>query len=414
MKRRVLGILVVAAVVGAGAIGAVRLWPRPAPTPPKPEAPATASGTVKFLMEQQWAIRMKLAKAEPTILARQITATGRIVPAAGRQAIVAPPVAGLITSPALPRVGQAVARGETVATLRHVPTAAESAQIETSRIEQVRLVVERRRAIEAVAATEARLDQARRELDRSQQLYEYRAIAQRQLEAAEIDVRVAQAAHATAVAQRDALHGVEARSSADGPTAYTITAPIAGTVVRVTKSPGEQVGAGEAILEIVALDTVWVEVPIFERDLPRLAGSDRVVFTTASLPSVELSGRLVNRGAVIDPRTRAATLLFEIANPEGRLPVGLMVNARVDASERAQALLVPRQAVLEADGKRFVYVLRSGEDFERREITVGDEHGAQIAVEQGLKAGERLVTQGAWQLRQQELRPTGAGAHTHE
>jgi len=73
-----------------------------------------------------------------------------------------------------------------------------------------------------------------------------------------------------------------------------------------------------------------------------------------------------------------------------------------------------RQAVLEADGKRFVYVLRSGEDFERREITVGDEHGAQIAVEQGLKAGERLVTQGAWQLRQQELRPTGAGAHTHE
>ena len=185
-------------------------------------------------------------------------------------------------------------------------------------------------------------------------------------------------------------------------------------MVRVTKSPGEQVGAGEAILEIVALDTVWVEVPIFERDLPRLAGSDRVVFTTASLPSVELSGRLVNRGAVIDPRTRAATLLFEIANPEGRLPVGLMVNARVDASERAQALLVPRQAVLEADGKRFVYVLRSGEDFERREITVGDEHGAQIAVEQGLKAGERLVTQGAWQLRQQELRPTGAGAHTHE
>jgi len=98
MKRLVIGLLVVAAVVGAGVIGAVRLSPRPAPTPPKPEAPATASGTVKFAMEQQWAIRMKLAKAEPTILARQITATGRIVPAAGRQAIVAPPVAGLIPS----------------------------------------------------------------------------------------------------------------------------------------------------------------------------------------------------------------------------------------------------------------------------------------------------------------------------
>jgi multidrug efflux pump subunit AcrA (membrane-fusion protein) len=76
--------------------------------------------------------------------------------------------------------------------------------------------------------------------------------------------------------------------------------------------------------------------------------------------------------------------------------------------------MVFREALLEAEGKRFVYVLRTGEEFERREVTVGDEYGARVAVLRGLEPGERVVTQGAWQIRQQELRPAGGGAHVHE
>jgi RND family efflux transporter MFP subunit len=174
------------------------------------------------------------------------------------------------------------------------------------------------------------------------------------------------------------------------------------------------VAAGEAILEVVALDVLWVEVPVFEADLPRLARPARAAFTVMSLPGAELAGRLVNHGAVVDPRTRTATLVFEVLNPDRRLPVGLTLEARLDAGERVQAVMVPREAVLELDGKHFVYVLRSGEEFERREVAPGDEHGPSIGILNGLKAGERVVTQGAWQLRQHELRPASPGAHTHE
>ncbi len=76
--------------------------------------------------------------------------------------------------------------------------------------------------------------------------------------------------------------------------------------------------------------------------------------------------------------------------------------------------MVPREAVLEHEGKRVVYVLLSGEEFQRREVTVGDEYADKIAVLTGLEAGERLVTQGAYQLKLQELRPAEAGAHSHE
>ena len=51
---------------------------------------------------------------------------------------------------------------------------------------------------------------------------------------------------------------------------------------------------------------------------------------------------------------------------------------------------------------------------ERREVTLGDEYGEKVAVLVGLKAGERVVTQGAYQLKLQELRPADAGAHSHE
>ena len=69
--------------------------------------------------------------------------------------------------------------------------------------------------------------------------------------------------------------------------------------------------------------------------------------------------------------------------------------------------------MLEHEGKKIVYVLLSGEEFERREVVVGDEMGNKVAVLSGLRKGERVVTQGALQLKLQELQPADAGAqHT--
>src|SRR5687768_1525539 len=78
-------------------------------------APAASTGTVKFLMEQQWLIRMKLALVEEQTVARQITATGRVIPSANSQALVAPPVGRILSGRTRPRVGQHVGQGQTIA-----------------------------------------------------------------------------------------------------------------------------------------------------------------------------------------------------------------------------------------------------------------------------------------------------------
>jgi cobalt-zinc-cadmium efflux system membrane fusion protein len=372
-------------------------------------------------MEQQWRVHMMLAKAESREVTRQISATGRVIPVAQNQAIVAPPVGGLIAGRSLPRIGQRVARGQTLAVLRQTPTASEASQIATAnaqlRIEGTRLESEQRAMTGKLNAAQAEMEQAKHDYERSQRLYARQAISQQKLEQDEAKYKVAEAGYNAAVKQLEVLNASE-RNRALAPivtaTNYTVTAPIAGTIVKVHKAMGEQVSPGEAIVEIINLETVWVEAPIFERDLEKLSGRTRALFTTTAYPGTEFKGSIVDISPVIDPQKRTANVIFSVPNGGRPLRIGMQADVRLDTGESVDAVVIPAGAVLEHEGKRIVYVLLSGEEFERREVTLGDETGGKVAVLAGLKAGERVVTQGALQLKLQELNPSEAGAHTHE
>jgi RND family efflux transporter MFP subunit len=423
-RRRQIVIVAVIAVFALLVVFAGILWLRPAKEV-KTEAPAAAptTGKVAFLMEQQWLIHMKLAQAEEQTVARQITATGRVIPAANSQAMVAPPVGGIVSNRNLPRVGQHVARGQTIAIIQQVATSAEQAQVRAAAaslsLENARLEADRRTASGEVEAARVRVDLATKEAARAQRLYERKAFSERQMQAAEADLRAAKAQFDAAVKRLEALEdpGAAERTRAGVGSAnasYTIRAPLSGYVTKVNKSIGEQVAAGEAIVEISNLDTVWIEAPIFEKDLSRLAGNVSATFTTPAYPDQEFKGTVVDIGAVIDEQIRATKVIFQLPNDGRALRLGMQANVRLDAGEQVTAMMIPKEAVLEHEGKKIVYVLLSGEEFERREVTIGDELSGKVAVLSGLNKGERVVTQGAYQLKLQELQPAEAGAHTHE
>ena len=402
-KRWILLAIVVIAIAAA----ATFFVRRPQATADEAAAPAPAStGRVTFLMEQQWLIKLKLAKAEQARMAPQIRSTGRLIPVPAKRAVVAPPVGGIIQTGTMPRIGQQVMQGQRLATLVQTPTAAEATQIH---IENTRVEAERRRLAQFEIEAEARLEEAIHDLGRSQRLFEKKAYSAKALESAEL-ARTAAAAQLEAI--REQLKALQAATP--GTTDYEVHAPISGTVVSVNKSAGEQVTPGEAIVEIVALDTVWLEAPIFEKDLGKLSKDSRAVFTTTAFPDREFHGRLIDIGKVIDEQSRTAKAIFEVPNPSRELSIGMQANVRLDGGSETDVLLVPRESVLDNEGKKIVYVLLSGEEFERRDVVLGDEYGANTAILSGIKPGERVVTQGAYQLKLQELRPADAGAHSHE
>ena len=398
-------ILPIVVVLVVAAIG-ISIWNRPQQSEADAAPKATESnGIVPFRMEQQWLIHLKLALAEQAELSPQIYSTGRIVPAPSNRTIVAPPVGGILAGRTLPRIGQNVTRGEVLATLVETPTAAEAAQI---RIENSRIEAERRRLAQVEMDARARLTAATAEAERAKRLLEKKAYSQRQFESADADRKAAEANLGAIQEQQKALQTSPVTAN------YDVTAPISGTVVEVKKASGEEVHAGEPILEIVALETVWVEAPIFEKDLGRLTKQIDAIFTTAAYDDREFHGRLINIGAVVDEQTRAAKVVFEVNNGSGELRIGMQANLRLGTGAKSNVLLVPKESVLDNEGKKIVYVLRTGEEFERRDVVLGDAYGDKVAIISGIKRGERVVTQGAYQLKLQELRPANAGAHTHE
>ena len=195
-RRNLVVIVAAVAVFAIVVIVFAFYWLRPAKEV-KTEAPAAPAntGTVKFLMEQQWLIKMKLAQVEEQTVARQITATGRVVPAANKQAVVAPPVGGILAGGQIPRIGQRVARGQTIAVVQQTATSAEQAQVRGAaaslNLETARLEADRRTASGEVEAARIRLDHATEEAARAQRLYERKAFSERQLHAAESEQKAA-------------------------------------------------------------------------------------------------------------------------------------------------------------------------------------------------------------------------------
>lgn len=415
------------------------------------EAEKNETGRVKFLMEQQWLIQMKLAKAEEQTVSRQVTSVGRVVPASNSQAIVSTPVAGILSDRRLPTIGQYIGAGQTVAFIRQTPTSTEQsqtraaetqielskAQLETQKrqmqmqnsqiqIENARLEAEKREATGEVENARVRLETAKREANRMQRLFDGKAASEKQLQAARSERESAQAIYDSAVRRRNALgeakpvKPTQVNVSNDFGNAtrvsngYTVSAPFGGYVTKVNKSIGEQVSPGDAIVEISNLDTVYVEAPIFERDLNTLVGSRKATFTVSAYPEQEFTGAVLDTGSVINDQTRAANVIFAVENAGRVLRLGMQANVRLDAEQTVTAMMIPKEAVLEAEGKKIIYVLISGEEFERREVTLGDEYGEKVAILSGLNKGERVVTQGAYQMRLQELRPADTGVHSHE
>ncbi|MDX2033758.1 MAG: efflux RND transporter periplasmic adaptor subunit [Blastocatellia bacterium] len=384
---------------------------------------AHPSGVVLMPIEQQWAIKLKHVVVAHAEVARQLTATGRIVPAAGYQVVLAPPVGGMITGGHLPRVGQRVGKGQTLAVLRQQVTAAEAAQIAAAqaqlRIEQARLEAERKRLAQEVEEAKAAFDLAVVALDHANKLYARKAYSVHQLLESKARHKAAEAGYHSAVQQAEALRDVQLPTAESARlNGFALTAPISGTVVKVRKAEGDHVTPGEAILEIVNLETVWVEASIFERDLHHLTRGARAIFTTPAYPGTEFSGAMVDLGATIDEQTRAATVVFQASNAGRALLIGMQANVRLEVGAKSEALLIPKDAVQENEGRKMVFVVVTGEEFALRDVALGDEYGEKVAVLSGLKEGERIVTQGAYQLRMKQLRPAsgeegGDGHHHH-
>ncbi len=364
--------------------------------------------------ESQLLFGIRTATVEERQIVSGLRTTGTVRARPDARAVVSPPVSGRIRFNPNVQIGAAVGRGQQIGTIEQILGAPEQASLEGQRIGLRTAALEQQaRATEQqsqAAQARTRLAQAQRELQRARNLLEVGAAPRRRVEEAETAVKLAQqevtsAEQQARVAQQQVKLSNESVARVDPVRTFPLIAPVTGIISNITAVTGQQVEAGAELFNIVNLTTVLLEAQVFERDLAVVRDSGRATYTSPVLGDEVYrigqggDGRLVSIGQSIDPQTRTVPVIYEVPNPSNRLREGVFVEITLDTSGGASVLTVPKQAVVTEQGQTFVFVFDGGERFERRPVRLGAEGQDYFEVQQGLAAGDRVVTEGIYQLR---------------
>lgn len=264
---------------------------------------------------------------------------------------------------------------------------------------------------------------ARRAVEREKELVEKKVSARMDQEEAQTRYEE-QKAGWEATTQKLKVMGLsesEIAAMADGTTpgatgTLPLRAPQAGTIIEKQASAGNRIEPGTAAMTLSNLETVWAWLDLYEHDLaalPPLAPRESLPITleTRTYPGQRFEGRLEIISAVMDETTRTVKARAAIPNPDGQLRAGMFCKARIPlASANAEVLAIPRNAVLEDEGKAFVFRHLKDDYYLRTPVKTGRALTGTVEIQDGLAEGDTVVTEGAFLLKSDVLREKmGAG-----
>ncbi len=271
--------------------------------------------------------------------------------------------------------------------------------------------LDRKPFLEKLSAAEGSLGEARASLGKYETdvarlvpLYEKRAIPKQDLDNARAAVDVGKAGVTTAEAR------VQATQLDLG--YCTVTAPTTGLIGAKQVSIGELVGKGEPTLmaTISTLDPIWFYCNVSEVEYlkaeakSRDSGRDiqKVPLTLILSSGTEHpdAGHFVFIDRAVDSKTGTLRVRAEFPNKEKLLRPGMFARVRADLGKKPNSITVPERAIVELQGKNFVWVISGDGKANQRPVKLGEQVGSDFLVLEGLKAGEKIVIEGIQKVRE--------------
>ncbi len=318
---------------------------------------AEAGDTIPPLVEGATrAINVEVESIAPTGFTELIRLTGTV--RANRDVVVSATEAGLVTS-ILVDQGNPVASGEAVARLDDT---------------QLRAQVEEARA---------RADLARESWERRRQLFEEDQVGS---EMQYLEARYAAEQSAAS------LSALSARLDAT-----VIRAPFEGVLDSRDIELGSMIMPGTPVARVVDLDPVRVRGGVPERFALDVRPGSRATVTFQVLEGEVFEGSITYVGAAVDPEDRTFPVELTLANPGGLIKPEMVANIEIVRETRADVVVVPREVVLRVEDGYVAYVVEgSGEEgvARLRSVRLGPAQRNRVVVEEGLRAGDRLVVIG--------------------
>ncbi|MBI2265299.1 MAG: efflux RND transporter periplasmic adaptor subunit [Armatimonadetes bacterium] len=365
-------------------------------TPSLPPAETRSAEVVQISEDLQKLLEIKTTVVRARPFQSYLDVPGKATASPERVHEVHSPVIGRVEAWAhIPTVGERVSEGQVLAVVNQTLTAPEQLQIQIQGLDLQKQMVQ---AASHLAQTRTALSLKEKELDRARKLYEIQALAQKDLQSAEAGHRDALLEYQEAQRQVSLYERYRRQREISPPIRrFPILSPVSGVVTAMDIARGELVSPEKRLFNVMDLSLVWVQAHIYEKDLAKVSVGDRANITVSAYPKAVFQGTLKTLGSVVDPQTRTIQAIFEIPNPQGRLRDGMLAMVHLKTESRT-VTAIPFSAIIEEEGKSFVFVKEAPTAFRKRSVTLGERAGESLEIAGGLSQGEAVVIQGAHSL----------------
>jgi len=323
---------------------------------------------------------VEVAPTSRADVSQSLTVVGNLI---GEQTVsVVPKTAGRLESVYV-KLGDPVSRGQRIAKV-------EDREI-LEQVKQADAAFEVARA--SIRQREADLRFAETNLNRSKELFGRQLLPKQTLDDADAryQAAVAQVELARAQLTQSQARLEELRINLAN---TVISSPVDGFVARRNADSGAYVSQNAPIADVVDISLVRLVANIVEKDLRRIESKQPAKVEVDAFPGETFSGRVARVAPVLDPATRTAQIEVEIPNPGNRLKPGMYARVILTIEQRAKALTVPSNALVNIEGRRGVFLAQNN-TAAFQPVEVGIEEAARVEVLSGLKDGDRVITTGA-------------------
>lgn len=184
-----------------------------------------------------------------------------------------------------------------------------------------------------------------------------------------------------------------------------VTASIDGVVIERNVAIGQVVQPADSLYTVADLSQLWLVAEVPEQQAHWARQGDEVRAEVPALPGQEVSGKLIYVADMVDPETRTVKVRMALANPNRLFKPQMLATLKI-SKPGSQALVVPSQAVVRENDKDYVFVQTAPSRFQLRPVRLGREDAQKCPLLEGLKAGEKIVVNGAFHLNNERLRST--------
>jgi len=172
----------------------------------------------------------------------------------------------------------------------------------------------------------------------------------------------------------------------------TVYSPANGVVMEKDAFQGHFVKAGAHQYVIADLSNIWVDVDIYEYELPWIQKGMAADMELPYVPGKRFSGKVLYIYPYLSAKTRTARLRLEFPNPDNQLKPDMYANIYLNATVSSDSLVIPQEAVIDSGVRKIVFISLGKGKFQPREVTIGVEgNNNEFQVLEGLKEGDKIV-----------------------